>query len=115
MHEPEFEKKVQQKMEELEFSPSEAVWMNLERRIGTKKRRRLPLFWLFFLPGLLLGAAGAYFILIPRAHTPAPFTVSTSQVARIPVQSGSAGTTSGNPAIAVIADSGTSARSKFTM
>jgi hypothetical protein len=69
MHDPEFEKKVQQKMEELEFSPSEAVWTNLERRINTDKKRRLPLFWLFFLPGLLLGAGGAYIVLSPASHT----------------------------------------------
>jgi hypothetical protein len=60
MHDPEFEKEVQKKMEELEFTPSEGVWMNLQRGLHKTERRRAPLFWLFFLlGGILLGAGGA--------------------------------------------------------
>ncbi|HTI08516.1 MAG TPA: hypothetical protein VL832_08155 [Puia sp.] len=70
MHDPKtdnevqrFEKEVQQKMGELEFSPSAAVWANVERAVKKEKRRRVPVFWLFFLPALLLiGAAGIYYI-----------------------------------------------------
>src|SRR5450432_2905934 len=60
MHDPKFEKEVQQKMEGLEFSPSERVWANLQRGLNKEKRRRAPLFWLFFLlGGMMLGAGGA--------------------------------------------------------
>jgi hypothetical protein len=60
MHDPKFEKEVQQKMEELEFSPSDLVWANLQRRLHKEKRRRVPLLWLFFLlGGMMLGAGGA--------------------------------------------------------
>src|SRR5882757_1136417 len=58
MHDPKFEKEVQQKLEELSFSPSEAVWTKVERAVNGKKRRSMPLFWLFFLPGLMLVGAG---------------------------------------------------------
>lgn len=60
---PRFEKEVQQKMEDLSFHPSEAVWANIANAVGgEKKRRRLPVFWLFFLPAfLLMGTAGIYF------------------------------------------------------
>ncbi|HEX9510322.1 MAG TPA: outer membrane beta-barrel protein [Puia sp.] len=58
-----FEKEVQQKMEELEFSPSAAVWANVEKAVRVEKKRRVPFFWLFFLPALLLmGGAGFYFM-----------------------------------------------------
>jgi hypothetical protein len=59
-----FEKEVQQKMEGLEFSPSEAVWANVAQAVNDgKKRRRAPLFWLFFISAfLLMGTAGVYFI-----------------------------------------------------
>lgn len=58
-----FEKEVQQKMGELEFSPSAAVWANVEKAVRVEKKRRVPFFWLFFLPALLLmGGAGIYFM-----------------------------------------------------
>src|SRR5258708_7311574 len=58
-----FEKEVQQKMEELEFSPSAAVWANVEKAVRVEKKRRVPFFWLFFLPALLLmGGARFYFM-----------------------------------------------------
>jgi Outer membrane protein beta-barrel domain len=56
-----FEKEVQQKMEQLEFSPSAAVWENVARAVRVEKKRRVPFFWLFFLPALLLvGGTGIY-------------------------------------------------------
>lgn len=59
MYDPKFEKEVQQKMEALEFSPSDAVWTNIEQAVNAnKKRRRLPFFWMFFLSGALLLGAG---------------------------------------------------------
>jgi len=69
MYDPKFEKEVQRKMEELEFSPSEAVWTNIEREVGRdKKRRRVPFFWLFLAPALLLSGAGiGYFVFRPSS------------------------------------------------
>ena len=47
-----FENNVQQKLDELRLRPAEQVWLEVERRIREKKRRRI-IFW-FLLPGLLL-------------------------------------------------------------
>src|SRR5580698_3018810 len=55
MHDPEFEKQVQKKMEELQFNPSGEVWTKVEQEIKKEKRRR-PLLWIFLLGGLLLSA-----------------------------------------------------------
>ncbi len=68
MHDPKFENEVQQKMEALEFSPSESVWIRLEEDLKKEKRRSAPLFWLFFLVGgMLLGAGGTWLFFI-HAH-----------------------------------------------
>lgn len=58
MQERNFEKQVQQKMEELSFVPSEPVWQKVEEQIKKKRERRRILFWL--LPCLLL-TGGLYF------------------------------------------------------
>ncbi len=52
MHENEFEKQVQKKMEELQFAPSDAVWQKVDKEINRKENRRRTLFWLFFFFGL---------------------------------------------------------------
>src|SRR5665213_2878656 len=73
MHDPEFEKEVQKRMEELEFTPSEGVWINLQRGLDKEEKRRAPLFWLFFLlGGILLGAGGASLFYFHRS----PSTIS---------------------------------------
>ncbi len=46
MPENEFEKKVQQRMEELEFTPSGEVWKEVEYRIRKEKKKRRFFFWL---------------------------------------------------------------------
>src|SRR6478672_5620829 len=51
----EFEKQVQQKMDELKLVPSEPVWQKVEMQIRKKKDRRRLIFWIPFL-GLMLGA-----------------------------------------------------------
>jgi hypothetical protein len=61
MHDPEFEKHVQKKLEELQFNPSGEVWTKVEQEIKKEKRRR-PLLWIFLLSGLLLGAG--YWLLV---------------------------------------------------
>ncbi|MES1198124.1 MAG: hypothetical protein ABUL41_02500 [Chitinophagaceae bacterium] len=53
----EFEKKVQQKLEELKLSPSAGVWEEVEKRIRKEKKRRIFIL-LFFLFGALLLAGG---------------------------------------------------------
>lgn len=52
----EFEKRVQEKMEELKLSPSGEVWMEVERRIKKEKKKRRFLIWFIFLFMVLGGA-----------------------------------------------------------
>lgn len=60
MHEQEFERSVQQKMEELSFTPSAPVWEKLEKELRTKKRRRRFALWL--LPAVLSGLAVGFWL-----------------------------------------------------
>jgi hypothetical protein len=59
MREEKFEKQVREKMEQLGFDPSESVWVNVNKEINQEKKRR-PIFWLFFLPALLLAGTVYY-------------------------------------------------------
>lgn len=54
-----FEKQVQQKMEELDLIPSAPVWEKIELQIRDKKDRRRYVLW-FFLLCLLLGGGVAW-------------------------------------------------------
>jgi hypothetical protein len=67
MQDPNFEKTVQQKMEELQFLPAESVWVNIEKAVADQRHRRgLPVFWRFALPLFVAAAAtGGYFIAGP--------------------------------------------------
>lgn len=58
MHEQNFEKQVQQKMEELSLTPSAPVWQKVEEQIRKKKDRRRLLFWLLPLLMVVGGSAG---------------------------------------------------------
>lgn len=58
MRENEFEKQVQQKMDDYNLSPSAEVWIEVERRIRKEKKRRF-IFWWFIFFGLLAGGVGA--------------------------------------------------------
>jgi len=79
MHDPKFERSVQQKMEELEFTPSEAVWTHIEKVVTHKKdRRRIPFFWFFLLPGLLLMGAGAWYLMTTTAATTTSAVTTTT-------------------------------------
>ena len=56
----EFEKQVQQKLDELQLRPSPTVWTEVEKKIRTeKKRRRVLLFW-WLMPVLLISAGIGY-------------------------------------------------------
>ena len=66
MQDPEFEKQVRKKMEELKFSPSESVWFQVEKQIQADRRRRAPLLWIFFFGSLVL-LGGLLFLLNSRS------------------------------------------------
>src|SRR4051812_27068772 len=57
MSDHQFERQVQQKMDELKLRPSDSVWEGVERDLDKNKRRRRSLWWV---PALLLicGAGG---------------------------------------------------------
>jgi len=63
MHENNFEKQVKEKMDQLGFNPTDAVWTRVDLEINKEKRKRRPLFWIFFFSGLILGAAGVYTVM----------------------------------------------------
>lgn len=56
MHNSEFEKQVQQKMQELKFAPGTDVWARVQADLQKKKRRRPVVLW-FLLAGLLVGGS----------------------------------------------------------
>jgi len=60
MQEQNFEKQVQQKMDELSLTPSAPVWQKVEREIRRKKERRRTILWT--LPLFLLLGAGILWI-----------------------------------------------------
>ncbi len=57
----EFEKQVQQKLEELQLQPSGEVWEEVEKRIQKERKRRRVIFWWLF-PLLLLGGGAAVYL-----------------------------------------------------
>lgn len=66
MKENDFEKQVQQKMDELKIHPSGAVWQKIKGQIKKEKRRR----WiLFFIPVVLIGILYSGYILLNRDNS----------------------------------------------
>lgn len=61
MRDNEFEKGVQEKMGEFRLQPSAPVWVEVERRIRERKRRRILILW-FCLAGLVLAGLGGWWI-----------------------------------------------------
>ena len=61
MHEDKFEKQVREKMDQLGFDPTETVWAQVDLEINRKEKRRKPIFWIFFLSGLVLAGGAMYF------------------------------------------------------
>jgi hypothetical protein len=59
MSDHDFEKQVQQKMEQLRLRPSDAVWTKVDKRIRKERRRRRVVLWLPLF--LLCVVAGGYF------------------------------------------------------
>jgi len=62
MHENKFERQVGEKMDQLGFDPSDSVWTKVNQEINKEKRKRRPLFWIFFLSGLTLTGGLIYFV-----------------------------------------------------
>ena len=71
-----FEKQVQQKMDELQFAPSATVWQGVERQIAPRKKRRL-IFWLLLLTAL--GGGAAWWYSMQQAGNPAAGAIVTNQ------------------------------------
>ena len=55
MSDHQFEKNVQQKMDELRLHPSETVWKEVEKKIRPQKRRRRGLIWIPLMAALFTG------------------------------------------------------------
>ena len=64
MQENEFEKRLQDDMEEFRLRPSGEVWGKIEDQLKKKKRRRV-VFFIFLLAGLSLMSYSGYFLLTP--------------------------------------------------
>lgn len=72
-----FEKRVQEKLDELRLTPSEPVWKAVEKEIGPEKRRRFP----FWIPFIIVMLGGATWWLLGRGEEerePVVTVVSTS-------------------------------------
>ena len=67
-------------MEELKFSPSPAVWKNLETELDKEKKRRRPVFWFFLFAGIGLGAAMIYITTSHRQLHPMQPTGSVTAI-----------------------------------
>jgi hypothetical protein len=89
MREEEFEKRVRDKMKQLGFDPSESVWIGVDKEINKEKRRRMPLFWLFFASGLLLAGGAYYFVTNKNTTGVIPNNNAEKTVAKIPEQGAS--------------------------
>ena len=61
MHENKFEKEVRDKMDQLLFDPTDAIWTGVDKEINKEKKRRRVLFWFFFLIGIAVLSGLYYF------------------------------------------------------
>jgi apolipoprotein N-acyltransferase len=69
MQENEFEKRLQEEMEEFRLRPSEVVWNKIEDELKKKKRRRV-VFFIFLLAGLSLVGYSGYNLFTPGKKNP---------------------------------------------
>ena len=81
MHENNFEKQVREKMDRLGFDPADAVWANVDKEINRERKRRSPVFWIFFLTGIMI-AGGGYYILIKKEANPAAIANRSTGIVR---------------------------------
>ena len=68
MRDNEFDKGVQEKMGEFRLQPSTPVWLEVERRIRERKRRRILFFWLC-MTGLVLAGLGGWWMMNKEDHS----------------------------------------------
>lgn len=80
-----FEKKVQQKMDELQLRPSADVWTEVEKRIRKDKKRRVLFFWLPLAALFLGGVATVWIITSGSLHNDSDKTNSIANQQTIPV------------------------------
>lgn len=66
MQQSEFEKQVQQKMQEHNIDPAPGVWHKIESQLPKRKKRRYIL--LFLLPLLLMGSLMVYYFITPYTY-----------------------------------------------
>jgi len=92
-----FEKQVQQKMDELSFTPSDAVWAEVEKQVRQKKDRRRVL--IILLPFVLL-LGGMVWYITSGKQSSSINTISKNEKNNPPVGSGKEPTTPEDPAIA---------------
>ena len=87
MYDPKFEKGVRQKMEGLEFSPSESVWANIQKAVAGQRRRRGGFyFWRFALPAALFAGVVSvgYFATRPGKGSPVTAPSVAPVTAKVP-------------------------------
>jgi hypothetical protein len=81
MRENEFERKVQQQMEELRIRPSDETWERVEKELREKKKRRGAVLF-FIMAGLLLLGYSGYTFLSTSSNQP----VARNEVKKSPVE-----------------------------
>jgi Outer membrane protein beta-barrel domain len=86
MQDPEFEKIVRQKMEELNFRPPEVIWGKVELEIKDNQRSKRILFWFLLFSGLLI-AGGAFTLINGKSWITNQFVVSGKAVVKLSVVS----------------------------
>ena len=65
MQNNEFEKQVQERMGQIKFTPSEAVWAEVEKNLRQRRKRRIAIFWLFIFFIAAGGTSLGWFYLSP--------------------------------------------------
>ncbi|MBS1654336.1 MAG: hypothetical protein JSU05_05770, partial [Bacteroidetes bacterium] len=81
-----FEKKVQQRMDEFRLRPSASVWPEVEKRIREKKRRRIIFFWFTGITGLVLIGYSGNLYFSKRKNINDTELTQNSAVSRQPVK-----------------------------
>ena len=81
MQDPEFEKRIRQKMEELKFTPSASAWDNVEKELNKDKRKKRPIIWFFLFLGLAVSGSFYFFMASPThrdSNAVNQYTVATA-------------------------------------
>jgi hypothetical protein len=99
MYDPKFEKGVRQKMEGLEFSPSESVWANIHKAVAGQRRRRGGFyFWRLALPAALFAGVVSVGYFATRPGKASPVTIPSVAPATAKVPAAAPANSSATPA-----------------